>query len=148
MTSRDPAPAETPKGRARRIAAPLVALGLAAGAASVLAWRGPHVPGVSCPSRALTGLDCPGCGSTRCMAALLRGDVVGAVDQNLLAVVALPFLAWAWWAWLAGAWTDRRVTSPLDRPGASLAVLVAVVLFTVVRNVDVGIGAFLASGPG
>ena len=37
-----------------------------------------------CPLYALTGFACPGCGMTRGMHALLHGDVLGALDYNLL----------------------------------------------------------------
>ena len=40
--------------------------------------------------RALSGLDCPFCGATRATFRLLRGDVVGALDMNVLLVLALP----------------------------------------------------------
>jgi len=41
----------------------------------------------TCPFRLLTGLPCPGCGSTRAWTAFLQGDVVAAVAANPFAVV-------------------------------------------------------------
>ena len=131
---------------ARRRALGLGSVVAVAGLAVFLVGHGPYVDGVSCPSRALSGLDRPRCGSTRCLAALLDGDVVAAVDQNLLAVAVLPLVLWAWGSWLVSTWTGRRSPTPLDRTGAALATLVAVAGFVVVRNVDLGVGAFLASG--
>jgi hypothetical protein len=46
-----------------------------------------------CPVFALTGLFCPGCGSTRAMHALLHGDLPRAFAMNPLMVVAIPLLA-------------------------------------------------------
>ncbi len=46
----------------------------------------------SCPFLALTGLYCPGCGSTRCMHALAHFDLAAAVAMNPLLVLALPVL--------------------------------------------------------
>src|SRR6266851_3262347 len=48
-----------------------------------------------CPFRALTGLNCPGCGTTRCLHQLLHGNVSAGFKLNPLFVVALPFLIWA-----------------------------------------------------
>lgn len=45
-----------------------------------------------CPVFALTGLFCPGCGSTRAMHALLHGDVSRALAMNPLMVVSIPLL--------------------------------------------------------
>src|SRR5262249_54935902 len=49
-----------------------------------------------CLFHALTGLHCPGCGSTRCLHALLHGDLRQAAAYNVLLLLALPFLGW--WA--------------------------------------------------
>jgi hypothetical protein len=46
-----------------------------------------------CPIRALTGWRCPGCGSTRALAALLSGHFSDAVHYNPLAVILWPVLA-------------------------------------------------------
>jgi hypothetical protein len=47
-----------------------------------------------CPFKTMTGLDCPGCGITRALHALTNGDVVRALDHNVLFVLALPVLLW------------------------------------------------------
>ena len=49
-----------------------------------------HLP--PCPFHALTGLFCPGCGSTRAMHHLLHGRVFEALDKNPLFVLSIPFL--------------------------------------------------------
>lgn len=135
----------TPSGSRWDVAAPL-AVGAAAAAVAVrLAVAGPHVPGVECPSRWLTGLDCPGCGSTRSVAALLDGDMARALDHHLLVPLVLPLLVWAWGAWLASSIDGRPRRTVLDRHGAALVTLVVVVAFTVVRNLGV-LGDVLASG--
>jgi hypothetical protein len=46
-----------------------------------------------CPFRTLTGWRCPGCGSTRALAALLSGRFADASHYNPLAVIAWPILA-------------------------------------------------------
>lgn len=80
-----------------RQALPTAALGLAAaGAAWVLTRLDPFARDSMlppCPVHALTGLYCPGCGSTRCLFALLHGDWALALAMNPLLVVSLPPLA-------------------------------------------------------
>jgi hypothetical protein len=44
--------------------------------------------GLRCPIRAVFGIDCPGCGGTRAMMALMRGDVRQAAHENLAVLVA------------------------------------------------------------
>ena len=88
-----------------------------------------------CMLHALTGLYCPGCGATRCVAALVRGDLAQAMAYNALLVVLLPVLAVATVALLFRVSTGR----PLPRvPQWSIAALVGmIILFGVLRNVDV-----------
>lgn len=45
-----------------------------------------------CAFRLLSGLDCPGCGMTRALAALLHGDVETAVVLHPMVVVVFPVL--------------------------------------------------------
>lgn len=49
---------------------------------------------LSCPIRSFTGLQCPGCGSTRCVAAISVGDFGGAARSNplLFSGLALVYL--------------------------------------------------------
>lgn len=56
--------------------------------------------GLACPLRALTGIQCPVCGTTRAAAAMLRGDLVEAWSLNcwtmsLGVVLAVCVLAWS-----------------------------------------------------
>jgi len=52
----------------------------------------------ACAFKAATGLDCPGCGMTRGLHALLRGDPVRALSHNVLLVTLLAlsaiYVAW------------------------------------------------------
>ncbi|WP_045726693.1 DUF2752 domain-containing protein [Xanthomonas sp. GPE 39] len=76
---------------------PLLALSSAATVATlVLRHVDPNAPGhplPACPFHRLTGLYCPGCGSTRCLHALVHLDLAHAWASNPLLVVALPLVA-------------------------------------------------------
>jgi hypothetical protein len=116
-------------------------VGLGAAAVAGCAYVALYDPSASsalypaCPFYALTGLDCPGCGITRALHALLTGDVGRALDHNVIFVLALPLIAWA-----ILASTVRRSGRPFPgpelrwRPWTVVAAVVVIGGFWVVRN--------------
>lgn len=124
-------------------------LALAAGAAAalgILAVVDPtrHALGPPCPLKVLTGLDCPLCGATRATGALVRGDVVTALDHNALYVLALPVVGMLMLFWL------MRARLPAWTESARLRISLAVVAisFGVVRNLPIDAVSFLGSAAG
>lgn len=78
-----------------RLALGVVALA-AIGGVGLLWVFDPNAPGSffpKCQFKAITGLDCIGCGATRALHALVHGDVLRAMDMNPLFVLSLPLLA-------------------------------------------------------
>jgi hypothetical protein len=90
-----------------------------------------------CQFHRLTGLNCPGCGMTRAVYALLHGHWEQAVRDNALLVGGLFLLALrgGWFAW-----NQRRGRRNGEFfPGKYLWWLLATaVLFTVLRNLPAG----------
>jgi len=132
----------------RRVAAP-IAVGVAAATGCVaLALLDPSEGGpVLCPFRALTGLDCPGCGMTRAVSQAVRGQVGVAVGYNALVVLAVPVALYLYVTWLASACGRRLPPLRLGRR-ATAAVIAGGVCFAVVRNLPFGPGRYLNSDPG
>jgi hypothetical protein len=88
----------------------------------------------ACPIREYLGIDCPGCGSTRALAALLHGHILEAVRLNALFVLLLPVA-------LAGAVESYRravcraiFVWPHPPAPAIYAALVVTAIFTLTRN--------------
>ena len=88
----------------------------------------------ACPIHLFFGIDCPGCGATRALAALLHGHLTEALGLNALFVLLLPIA-------FAGAFESyRRALRPgafrwPQPPAPALyATLAATVLFAVARN--------------
>jgi len=94
-----------------------------------------------CPFKAMTGLDCPGCGITRACAALAHGNIVRAADHNLLFVALLPVLAYGWVIWLFAAMRGKPMPTPSSK--FLYGLLIVTLIFWVVRNIP-GV-PFLAS---
>lgn len=132
------APAATP-ARRRRMVAPAVTIGGLALATLALHLRDPHEQGSwgICPSAAL-GFACPGCGGLRAVNDLTHGELLAAASSNLLLVAAMPFAVLGLLAWALGRWrgaAPRRLDVP--RP-LGWALLAAVAVFTVLRNLPPG----------
>jgi hypothetical protein len=100
--------------------------------------------GVGCPFKHLTGLDCPGCGSTRALGALTRLDLGAALDHNVLVPFAAVFVVVSWALWTLATWRSRPTPALIRGPAAILTIAVVFIAFTVVRNLDAG--SWLASG--
>jgi hypothetical protein len=82
----------------------------------------------------LTGLHCPGCGSTRALHSLLHGDVRQALAYNLFITLLAPYLAFhGLRAWFAAM---RRRPLPVwrVRPWVVWAGLIAFLAYGVLRN--------------
>ena len=133
------APAVAASGRAARLRDPLATLAVAVAGTTYVGLVDPNEAGhyPSCPFLSLTGLYCPGCGSLRAVHALAQGDVLTALDRNVLTVAGAVLLAAIWVGRLTRAW--RGV--PRARAAAPWMIwtLLALVLaFTVARNLPAG----------
>ena len=125
--------------------------GLAALAAAGCAYVAVVDPNTSslypqCPFQAITGYDCPGCGLTRGLHAVLRGDLVQAASHNLLLVI-VAVVAVVWFAW--NLLRKRRGRRPIRfslPPPATIALGLAVAAFWVVRNLPMQPFNWLGSG--
>ncbi len=80
-----------------------------------------------CPSRALTGLYCPGCGTLRALHALAHGRVGAAFALNPLMVLSIPLVV----ALLVGRGRWQR------HPSLPWLVFAVVVVYAVLRNIPV-----------
>jgi hypothetical protein len=109
------------------------ALGTGAVVLGGLAYVGigdPHSPRFlfpACPFKALTGLDCPGCGGLRMTHDVLHGDLAAAAADNIFLLVGLPLL----FGWMLVRW---RRGETLMTKSVLAVIIVAAISWTVVRN--------------
>jgi hypothetical protein len=100
-----------------------------------------HYP--TCPFLALTGFQCPGCGSMRTVHALAHGHVQEAFGLNVLTVVMLPLLVFFWLRWARASALNRPTRTKVAHPALIWGLFGAVVAFWLVRNLP--FAAFLAA---
>jgi hypothetical protein len=126
-------------GRLHRLALPLGAGAVAALGTLALHLRDPHTSGSwgYCPS-ALLGLSCPLCGSLRAVNDLTHLDLAAAASSNLLLVLAAPVVVALWGRRLVACWRGPAPAPPTVPRAVWLVLAVAVLTFTVARNLPVG----------
>lgn len=102
---------------------------IVAACVAVLVFFNPDGGGLfpRCPFFALTGLQCPGCGSTHAFYALVHGDVGAALRYNAFTLIVVPLLV------------VKVFTPPLPRRflvPLSVVLFLATLTFGVWRNLD------------
>ena len=90
-----------------------------------------------CPFLALTGFHCPGCGTLRALHQLLNGHLTAAFGLNPLTILALPFVGYAFLSTLVLAATGRRLPAMVIPVAWIWALLGAIILFWVLRNIPI-----------
>lgn len=86
-----------------------------------------------CAFKALTGFDCPGCGSQRMLHALLHLDLAAAWKANPFILCAAPVLA----LMIFSASTRRRfprLYAAVNSLPSIISITLALILWTVLRN--------------
>ena len=116
-------------------------LGTLATATVALHLRDPHVQGTwgICPTKAVLGIECPGCGGLRAVNDLTNLQLVDAISSNLVFVAAIPVLAYVFARWSVGRWRGQA-WDPSERAMnlSGLTLVVVLTVFTVLRNVPAG----------
>lgn len=97
----------------------------------------PHGPLPVCPTKALLGIDCPGCGSLRMLYSLMHGNVLAAARFNALGLAAVVLLVWAYLVWTYGRATGRHIRGWQHWRWSPMVTLGLVGAWFVVRNIPV-----------
>ncbi len=114
---------------------PIAGIAAAVGALALFASGWGHlIP--PCLLREFTGTLCPGCGSGRVARAFLALDLSAAWKANPLVVLALPPTAYGLVREALLSWGVARLPWPRLRPWWGWALLVGVLAFWALRNVD------------
>jgi len=87
-----------------------------------------------CPFRLVTGLQCPGCGSTRACYQLLHLHPVAAFKLNPLFVLTLPFIIYGFLGFTRSALTGRPQRRVFIPSFYLWGWLVLIVVFWIFRN--------------
>lgn len=119
----------------RRCCVLLLAGTAAAAAIAVFCILGLQGIGIPCLFHLLTGLLCPGCGNSRAALALLRLDIKAALEYNMLFPLEFFYIGWVLLHCAAAYLKGGRFAYRPPKPWLDIAVLTAVLLWVVLRNV-------------
>jgi hypothetical protein len=87
-----------------------------------------------CPIYSWLHLQCPGCGATRALAAVLRAHFIEALHFNALVTLMLPLAASYFGVGIRGAFHSETFRWPEPPASAVYSALALATIFTVVRN--------------
>lgn len=127
-------------GRNQRIALLITALPLAFAAVFMMRIYTPaqlHLP--ACGFHELTGFYCPGCGATRAIYHLARGEWVLALRSNIFILCGLPFLGFIYIQNLVNAIKPGTIPIIHLSANGSRMIAVIVLLWWLVRNLPFGV---------
>ena len=85
----------------------------------------------------LTGLNCPGCGTTRALHQLLRGHLIAALHMNSLVILALPFVAYHLLSELLKRVRGKALPRIFTSPVWGWVLVGIVVAFGILRNIPI-----------
>ena len=93
--------------------------------------------GLECPIRAVIGIQCPGCGSSRCIRAIGNGDLMAGMRYNPFLTISLLGLALFGFLGVSSPVTASNLTNFFRSHQQFFFTLlvIATIVFTVARNI-------------
>lgn len=91
--------------------------------------------GIPCIFKLATGLDCPGCGITRCLFSLINFDLKSAFNYNaLVTILILPFTVY--YLYVNYCYVLNKPNKLIDKVNKITPVLLVItILYGVARNI-------------
>lgn len=109
------------------------------GILSLYFWYNPTNSEVfpKCPFYLATNIYCPGCGSQRAIHKILNMQIIGGLQHNWLLLLVILVLGYQMIVYLLKM-TGRTIQKNiLHRPVTTYAILIIVILFWILRNIDI-----------
>lgn len=89
-----------------------------------------------CPIHTYTGTHCPGCGSQRAIHKILNGQIIEGLKHNLLIPLILVVLIYDITIKALNRLLRKKITNLLHKPIVTISILVIIILYWILRNID------------
>lgn len=90
-----------------------------------------------CPVYAASGIYCPGCGSQRAAHKILNGNIIEGVRHNYMIVLLAMVLVYQGFIYVVNDVLGKNMTNLLHKSKVTFSILIIVILFWVLRNIDI-----------
>lgn len=90
-----------------------------------------------CPFYSLSGIYCPGCGSQRAAHKMLNGNIIEGIRHNYLIALLVLVLLYQSFIYIMNSALNKEVTNLLHKSKVTLGILITVILFWILRNIDI-----------
>lgn len=122
------------------LTAPTVVAAATVAVCVFVSWSDPTTPGgviPVCPTKALLGITCPGCGSTRMLYSLIHGNVGAAVHFNAFACAMLIVLVVTYVMWTIACIRGKPAMPWYQMRWSPITILALVIAWTALRIIPI-----------
>lgn len=89
-----------------------------------------------CPVYTATGIYCPGCGSQRAAHKILNGNIIEGIRHNYMIVLLAMVLLYQGFIYVMNDMLGKNITNLLHKSKVTLSILIIVILFWILRNIN------------
>ena len=90
-----------------------------------------------CPFYVTTGIYCPGCGSQRAAHQILNGNIIEGIRHNYMIALLAVVLLYQGFIYVMNERLGKNMTNLLHKSKVTNSILVLVILFWILRNINV-----------
>lgn len=90
-----------------------------------------------CPVFAMTGIYCPGCGSQRAAHQILNGNIIEGIRHNYMIALLVVVLLYQGFIYIMNEFFNKKIPNLLHKSKITNSILIIVILFWILRNIDV-----------
>ena len=90
-----------------------------------------------CPFYVATGIYCPGCGSQRAAHQILNGNIIEGIRHNYMIALLAIVLLYQGFIYVMNELLGKSITNLLHKSKITMSILFLVLLFWILRNINV-----------